>query len=109
MPIYEYICNNCGSSKEKLQKISDPELTLCEQCNLHSLKKQISATSFRLKGNGWYETDFKTKHEKQRHLADYPNNNTTTKQSKVENNQQNKPATSNTKQPPANTEKTNTS
>ncbi len=68
MPIYEYQCVSCGAHLEKLQKISDPVLTDCPECNKVSLKKMISATSFRLKGTGWYETDFKTGNKK--HGAD---------------------------------------
>lgn len=64
MPIYEYQCEDCGAHLEKLQKISDPVLTDCPECNKSSLKKMISATSFRLKGTGWYETDFKPGNKK---------------------------------------------
>ena len=60
MPIYEYRCNQCGNQLEALQKISDAPLTLCPACNNNGLTKQVSASSFRLKGGGWYETDFKT-------------------------------------------------
>ena len=60
MPIYEYQCDNCGHKLEKLQKISDEPLKICPQCSNHSLKKLVSAAAFRLKGGGWYETDFKT-------------------------------------------------
>ena len=60
MPIYEYQCGLCGTHLEKLQKISDQVLRNCPQCGKASLEKMISATSFRLKGTGWYETDFKT-------------------------------------------------
>lgn len=60
MPIYEYQCESCGAELEKLQKISDPALTDCPQCGKPSLVKLVSASSFRLKGGGWYETDFKT-------------------------------------------------
>jgi len=59
MPIYEYRCDACGESLEKLQKMSDDPLKTCPQCNKETLKKQISAVGFRLKGSGWYETDFK--------------------------------------------------
>jgi len=59
MPIYEYHCNACGHEIEALQKISDPSLTDCPECGKSELKKQISAAGFRLKGGGWYETDFK--------------------------------------------------
>ena len=60
MPIYEYECTACGHFLEKLQKISDPPLAQCPKCNVDALQKLISAAGFRLKGGGWYETDFKT-------------------------------------------------
>ena len=60
MPIYEYQCEACGHDFETLQKISDAPLTECPQCGKAALKKLISAPAFRLKGGGWYETDFKT-------------------------------------------------
>ena len=60
MPIYEYQCEACGHALETLQKISDPPLTDCPDCGKSALKKLISPSAFRLKGGGWYETDFKT-------------------------------------------------
>jgi putative FmdB family regulatory protein len=60
MPIYEYRCESCGAELEKLQKISDPPLSTCPACGKDTLAKLVSASSFRLKGSGWYETDFKT-------------------------------------------------
>ena len=68
MPIYEYQCGSCGHSLEALQKISDGPLLDCPACGSPSLQKLVSAASFRLKGGGWYETDFKTGDKKQ--LAD---------------------------------------
>lgn len=59
MPIYEYRCQSCGHELEKLQKISDPPLADCPECGKPDLTKLISAAGFRLKGGGWYETDFK--------------------------------------------------
>ncbi len=59
MPIYEYQCDSCGHHLEALQKISDPLLKTCPECGTDSLRKRISAAAFRLKGGGWYETDFK--------------------------------------------------
>ncbi|MBI1194510.1 MAG: zinc ribbon domain-containing protein [Gammaproteobacteria bacterium] len=59
MPIYEYLCESCGHNLEAIQKMSDPALTDCPECGKPALKKQISASGFRLKGSGWYETDFK--------------------------------------------------
>lgn len=60
MPIYEYECKACGARLEKLQKISDAPLTDCPSCSRSELTKLVSASAFRLKGGGWYETDFKT-------------------------------------------------
>ncbi len=68
MPIYEYRCSSCGHELETLQKISDAPLTSCPECQQNSLQKLVSAASFRLKGGGWYETDFKKGNKK--HLAD---------------------------------------
>ena len=67
MPIYEYVCESCGERLEVLQQISDQPLRECPACNKATLKKLVSAAGFRLAGKGWYETDFKTKN--QRNLA----------------------------------------
>ena len=61
MPIYEYRCEACGYDLEVLQKIGDAPLTQCPQCGEERLRKQLTAAGFRLKGSGWYETDFKGK------------------------------------------------
>ena len=60
MPIYEYECKACGHRLEAIQKISDDPLTECPSCTEPELKKMMSASAFRLKGGGWYETDFKS-------------------------------------------------
>ncbi|MET0378157.1 MAG: zinc ribbon domain-containing protein [Spongiibacteraceae bacterium] len=60
MPIYEYRCAACNHELEALQKISDAPLLDCPACKAPQLKKQVSAAAFRLKGGGWYETDFKS-------------------------------------------------
>jgi len=60
MPIYEYRCQQCGHELEKIQKMSDAPLSECPSCGQASLKKLVSAAAFRLKGGGWYETDFKS-------------------------------------------------
>lgn len=60
MPIYEYVCQDCGHELEAMQKISEEPLKKCPQCAAESLRKKISAAGFRLKGGGWYETDFKS-------------------------------------------------
>ena len=67
MPIYEYQCQSCGFELEKLQKISDAPLKDCLACQKPALQKKVSAAGFRLKGAGWYETDFKTKNKKNLH------------------------------------------
>ena len=59
MPIYQYQCTECGHSMEALQKMADPKLTDCPACKSPALKKQVTAAAFKLKGSGWYETDFK--------------------------------------------------
>jgi putative FmdB family regulatory protein len=64
MPIYEYQCQACGNQLEALQKISETPLLECPECHEQSLKKKVSAAAFRLKGGGWYETDFKTGNKK---------------------------------------------
>ena len=69
MPIYEYRCNACGHELEAMQKMSDAPLTDCPACGESSLKKMISAAGFRLKGGGWYETDFKAGSKKNLHDA----------------------------------------
>ena len=70
MPIYEYVCNECGHEFEALQKISDAVLKTCPACEKDSLKKKISAAGFRLSGSGWYETDFKSDRKKNLAKAD---------------------------------------
>jgi len=59
MPIYAYRCESCGFAKDVLQKISDPQLTVCPECGKESFKKQVTAAGFQLKGSGWYVTDFR--------------------------------------------------
>ncbi len=65
MPIYEYQCSKCEHQLEAIQKFSDAPLSQCPACNEPALKKLVSAASFRLKGGGWYETDFKKEGRKQ--------------------------------------------
>tara|TARA_B100000678_G_scaffold6042_1_gene5232 strand:+ start:2218 stop:2556 length:339 start_codon:yes stop_codon:yes gene_type:complete len=64
VPIYEYKCNTCDHQFEILQKINDVPAKTCPECNSHNLRKLVSAAAFKLKGTGWYETDFKTKKPK---------------------------------------------
>jgi putative FmdB family regulatory protein len=60
MPIYEYVCEKCGSQIEILQKVSDAPLKRCQKCR-GKLEKIISRTSFQLKGSGWYMSDYSRK------------------------------------------------
>jgi len=68
MPIYEYKCQNCGHFFEVLQRISEVSLSDCPKCKKDALKKLVSAPNFRLKGEGWYETDFKK--DRRKNLAE---------------------------------------
>jgi putative FmdB family regulatory protein len=70
MPIYEYRCGSCSHELEALQKISDSPLRKCPECGRLTLRRLMSAPSFRLKGGGWYETDFKGNGEKKRNLVE---------------------------------------
>lgn len=67
MPIYEYRCESCGHELDAIQKLADAPLVDCPQCGQPALRKLISAPAFRLKGSGWYETDFKTDKKKNLH------------------------------------------
>ena len=67
MPIYEYACKNCSHTLDALQKMSDDPLRDCPECGEAALRRLLSAPRFRLKGEGWYETDFKK--DNQRNLA----------------------------------------
>jgi putative FmdB family regulatory protein len=72
MPFYEYQCKNCGHELEAMQKVSDSPLKKCPDCGKQQLQRLMSAPVFRLKGGGWYETDFKGDKDNQRNLADRP-------------------------------------
>ena len=67
MPIYGYVCKNCDHTLDVLQKISDDPLVNCPECGEPQLKRQLSAPRFRLKGSGWYETDFKKDNQRNLH------------------------------------------
>jgi putative FmdB family regulatory protein len=72
MPFYEYECSACGHYLEAMQKISDAPLRKCPACGRQKLARLMSAPVFRLKGAGWYETDFKSDEEGKRNLAEHP-------------------------------------
>jgi putative FmdB family regulatory protein len=82
MPIYEYVCDDCGHALEALQKLSDAPLRTCPACDKDALKKKISAPGFRLSGSGWYETDFKSKNQKNLHKGDSADNSSSSKKDK---------------------------
>ena len=67
MPIYEYACANCEHTLDALQKIADAPLVDCPECGQPALKRLVSAPRFRLKGQGWYETDFKKDNQRNLH------------------------------------------
>lgn len=70
MPFYEYRCDSCGHELETMQKMSDAPLTDCPACEEPQLVKLVSAAGFRLKGGGWYETDFKGGSNSKKNVAD---------------------------------------
>lgn len=70
MPIYEFECLSCGQRFDRLQKMSDPDPTDCPSCGAPQVKRALTAASFRLKGGGWYETDFKGDKDKKRNLVE---------------------------------------
>ena len=61
MPLYEYLCSNCEHQDDVLGKLSDEPIIICPACKNKKFEKQVSAPHFKLKGSGWYETDFKNK------------------------------------------------
>ena len=79
MPIYEYRCESCEHKMEKLQRMSDGDLVDCPECEKPALKRLISAAAFRLKGSGWYETDFKK--DNKRNLAESSSTSNSSKSS----------------------------
>jgi putative FmdB family regulatory protein len=72
MPFYEYQCKACGHDLEAMQKINDAPLKKCPHCGKSQLQRLMSAPVFRLKGAGWYETDFKGDQDNKKNLADRP-------------------------------------
>ncbi|NIK38763.1 putative FmdB family regulatory protein [Xanthomonas arboricola] len=70
MPIYGFQCTTCGHAFDRLQKMADPDPQTCPACAAATIKRQITAPSFRLSGSGWYETDFKSAGEKKKNLSE---------------------------------------
>jgi len=94
MPIYEYECQACGQVLDALQKVSDEPLVHCPSCGEGALKKLVSAPRFRLKGSGWYETDFKDKNRRNIASGDSGASDTSAKPAKAEVKKPDPPATS---------------
>ncbi|HEY0232799.1 MAG TPA: FmdB family zinc ribbon protein [Dokdonella sp.] len=69
MPIYDFECRSCNARFERLQKLSDPDPTVCPECGKETIKRRLTAPAFRLAGSGWYETDFKKDGDTKRNLA----------------------------------------
>lgn len=90
MPIYEYLCSQCNHHCEIIQKFSDEPETHCPACQQESLKRQISAASFHLKGSGWYVTDFRDKDKPKTAAANEKNNSEQQTATSPDNKQDNK-------------------
>ena len=93
MPIYEYLCKKCDHTLDALQKIADVPLVDCPSCGESTLKRLLSAPRFRLKGQGWYETDFKK--DNQRNLADSKSSDEKAKKVKSDDKAKAKPSSDN--------------
>jgi putative FmdB family regulatory protein len=91
MPIYEYQCKACNHELEAIQKISEEPLKFCPECGKPELVKQVSAAGFRLKGGGWYETDFKSG-DKKKNLAGEGKSDTAAAPAKTETKTETAPA-----------------
>jgi putative FmdB family regulatory protein len=70
MPIYEFECTTCSTHFDRLQKLSDPDPAHCPECGKATIRRCLTAPSFRLAGSGWYETDFKKDGDKKRNLVE---------------------------------------
>lgn len=60
MPIYTYLCENCGVQFERQQKFSDDPLKRCPECNKNSLRKVYLPVGIVFKGSGFYATDHRS-------------------------------------------------
>lgn len=95
MPIYEYVCKNCDHTLDALQKISDDPLLECPECGEPALKRLLSAPRFRLKGAGWYETDFKKDNQRNVLKSDSESEKSDKPESKTEKPETKKPEKTN--------------
>jgi len=96
MPIYAYSCKECDHQLDALQKIADAPLVDCPACGRPSLKRLLSAPRFRLKGKGWYETDFKK--DNQRNLVSDKDSSASTSKPGSDTAKESKPATDTAKE-----------
>jgi putative FmdB family regulatory protein len=90
VPIYEYKCDQCDHRLEILQKISDEPEKTCPECGKEGLRKLVSAVAFKLKGTGWYETDFKDKKPKKDEKSSSKNKKTSGSETKKSTNTEKK-------------------
>lgn len=95
MPIYEYVCKKCDHTLDALQKISDDPLLECPECGEPALKRLLSAPRFRLKGAGWYETDFKKDNQRNVLKSDSESEKSDKPESKTEKPETKKPEKTN--------------
>lgn len=67
MPNYEYVCDNCGDEFEENHPMQITRQK-CKKCGQWKLRKLISGgVSFRFKGPGFYENDYKRKDRPDEH------------------------------------------
>ena len=54
MPVFNYVCDSCGETKEKLGKYSD--IIVCD-CG-KEMRKGVAKVAFELKGKGWFKDGY---------------------------------------------------
>jgi putative FmdB family regulatory protein len=60
MPIYVYQCETCGLTFERRQRMTEPSLEDCPECEGH-VHRVIQPVGIVFKGSGFYVTDNRTK------------------------------------------------
>ena len=109
MPIYEYLCNSCGYEFEEVQKFSDPSLEECPDCGRNSAERQVSMSSFHLKGGGWYKDGYSSNEPDSEKLGKDKNSSKTKETSTSENSSSEKLSKTEKKESTSNTKPKNTS
>ena len=66
MPIYEFVCQACGSDFEKIQSFSDSSTPICPKCQSEQVQRRMSRPAIHFKGSGWYITDSKADNNKEK-------------------------------------------